>query len=548
MTWMPLTASSFLGYGGRAWHARRNYAPKRSTPLITRRRALQLAAAVTSIGFLPDLSFAANGKVFVAASLQDIPSFDPHVATGYSTLAVLRNVYDSLVSVVGSPVRVEPKLAQSWTTSEDGKTYEFKLNPGAAFSDGTPVTAEDVRYSFARLLRIRKGNAWMLASVLAPENVVAVDPATVRITLNEPFAAFLLVLLWVFIANKAQVEANLGNDDAQTWLRSNVVGSGGFVLGRHEPGALFEMLRSPKRWKDGGNLDAAIWRVVRETATQRLLIQSGEVHAALDLTAEDIEALKGAPGIVTVVQPELRTFSIKMNTGYGPLADVNLRKAVSYAFDYDAMLAVAGTADLMVGPLPQSVFGHDDSLVVPRLDIDKAKEHLAKSKVPAGGVKLTVAYVSGNEQFRRFCLVLLEALRSLNIELDIKPVVWPDLVALAAKPDTTPDFFPIFQQSSYPDPDNTAFPAYHSSGNGGWSNPTYHNPTVDELIVKARQTLDVAKRTALYAELQRVIVGDAPDIFGVLDKRRLAFSDKVQNYEFTPVAGNSLDFQPLSLA
>jgi peptide/nickel transport system substrate-binding protein len=512
-----------------------------------------MAAAVSAASLFPDLAGlgtanAQGQRVFVAASLQDIPSFDPHTDTGYSTLALLRNVYDGLVRVVGSPVRVEPNLAKSWTMSADGKDYVFALDPAATFSDGAPVTAKSVKYSFDRFLTLKKGNSWMLTSVLDPAGVTAVDDHSLKISLKQPFAAFLLVLPWVFVANDTVVEAHKGTDSGQTWLRSNVAGSGGFVLGRAEPGTLFEMVKSPKRWKAGGNLDSAIWRVVRETSTQRLLIQSGEVQAALDLTAEDIDALKNASGVVTVVEPELRTFSIKMNTAYGPLADVNLRKAVSYAFDYDAMLATAGLADLMVGPLPQSAFGHDPDLVVPRLDLAKAKDYLAKSKTPTGGVTLKVMYVSGNEQMRRWCLVLLDSLRKLNIELSITPVVWPDLVAAAGKPETTPDFFPIFQQSAYPDPDNTAFPAYSSTANGSWSNPTYKNPAVDDLIIKARQEVDPEKRKQLYYELQKVVVEDAPDIFGVLDKRRLAFRSTVQGYEFTPVAGNSLEFLPLSLS
>ncbi len=123
----------------------------------------------------------------------------------------------------------------------------------------------------------------------------------------------------------------------------------------------------------GGNVTGAIWRITRETAAQRLMIQRGEAQIAVDLTSEDMDALKDRPGVVRVIEPEYRTFSIKMNTKHGPMADIELRKAVSYAFNYQAMLDAAGYADLMTGPLPNGILGHLPNLGVYRTDLAKAK-------------------------------------------------------------------------------------------------------------------------------------------------------------------------------
>ncbi len=111
--------------------------------------------------------------MLVIASNQDIPNFDPHVATGYSASMLLRNVYDSLVRVEGNPPKPVPHLAQSWTISPDGMEYAFKLDPAAKFHDGTPVTADDVVYSFKRALRLNKGNAWMIQGVVGADSVTA---------------------------------------------------------------------------------------------------------------------------------------------------------------------------------------------------------------------------------------------------------------------------------------------------------------------------------------------------------------------------------------
>ncbi len=492
------------------------------------------------------LAWAQQRKVLVIASGQDIPNFDPHVGTGYSASMLLRNTYDALVRVEGNPVKVLPHLAASWTIAPNGMEYTFKLDPAARFHDGSPVDAAAVVYSLQRTLRLAKGNAWMIAGIVDPAGLQAVDAGTVKVKLIKPFAALLQVLPWQFIVNPKLVEANKGSDDGQDYLRKTIAGSGHFMVKRAEPGNLYELERVAKPWKAGGNLDGAIWKIVRETASQRLMVARGEAHIAVDLTSEDIDALKDKPGVKLILEPEYRTFSIKMNTVHGPLADINLRKAVSYAFNYQGMLDSAGYAQLMDGPLPPGLSA-EPHLKVYRTNLDLAKSFLAKSKYPNGGVKLVMMHVTGLEQQRQWSLVLLDSLKKLNIELDIRPTVWPDMVAATKSPQTTPDFFPVYQTANYADPDNIAFAAYHSSRNGGWQNPVYKNPKVDELIEKGRAELDPKKRSAIYAEFERTVVEDAPDIFGVLEKRRLAVRTDVQNLVFTPVASNAIDLLNLSL-
>ncbi len=484
----------------------------------------------------------------IVASGQDIPNFDPHVATGYSPSFAFRNLYDTLVAVEGNPPKIVPQLAASWTVSPDGREYVFKLDPAAVFEDGSPVTADAVKYSFDRILRINKGNVWMVSGVLDASSVMVVDPQTVRIRLVSAFAPFLEVLPWFWVVNPKIVEANKGADDAQTFLRDASAGSGAFRLKRVETGNLYEFEKVAKPWRPGGgNLSGAIWKLTRETATQRLMVQRGEAHIALDLTSEDMDALKDRPGLRLIMEPDYRTFQIKMNTQHGALMDVNLRKAISYAFNYQGMLDVAGHAVLMQGPLPQGMPGFDDKLEVYRTNLDKAKQYLAKSSTPNGGMTLTMTYVSGLEQERRWSLVLLDSLAQLNIKLDVRQVLWPEFSGSTASPTTTPDFFPIYETANYADPDNLAWAGFESSRNGNWSNPTFSDPAVDKVLIAARAETDPAKRTDLYKQFQQLVVADAPDIFGVLELRKIALRTNVQNYVFTPVASNIIDLYPLSL-
>lgn len=516
---------------------------------ISRRGLMAMAGAGLAAASFPQSLFAQSGRnILVIAAGQDIPSFDPHTSTGYSASFLLRNTYDPLVRVAGNPPEPVPALADSWTVSDDGLDYVFTLNPDAKFHSGNPVTAEDVVYSFTRALALARGNAWMIRGIVTPEGMTAEDDGTVRFTLDVPYAAFLQVLPWIFIVEKAAVEANLGSDHGEAWLMNNIAGSGPFRVARAQAGTLFHLERMPEAWQaGGGNLDGVIWQIVRETASQRLLLQRGEVHVAVDLTSEDMDALEAAPGVVRVIEPEYRTFSIKLNTAHGPLADVNLRKAISYATNYQAIIEAAGYADLMTGPLPDGILGHDPDLEVYRTDLDKAREYLAQSAHPEGGITLRMVHVSGLEQQRRWALIMLDSLQALNIGLDIVPMNWPDMVAACQSPETFPDLFPVYQTANYGDPDNIAFAAYHSSRNGGWQNAVYANPEVDALIEAARAEIDPEARIALYQQFQELVVADAPDIFGVLERRKLGMRDAVQGYQFSPVASNAIEAWGLSL-
>jgi peptide/nickel transport system substrate-binding protein len=142
---------------------------------------------------------------------------------------------------------------------------------------------------------------------------------------------------------------------------------------------------------------------------------------------------------------------------------------------------------------------------------------------------------------------MLDSLSKLGIKLDVQPVLWPEFSGSAASPATAPDFFPIYETANFADPDNLAWAGFESSRNGNWSNPTFSDPKVDAVLIAARKETNSAKRVALYTQFQQLVVADAPDIFGVLELRKLALRNNVKNYVFSPVASNVIDLYPLSL-
>lgn len=530
--------------------AHRRYGETEGTTMDKTRRAL--LKGMTACSVLPwiDRSFARvqDRKVLVVVSQNDISNFDPHAGSDDATLMLWRNTYDALLRFEGNPPKLVPNLASSWEVSRDERTYTFRLDSRARFHDGTPVDAAAIRYSFERLLRLRKGAAWMIAGIVEPDGVQVVDARTVRFDLKKPFAPFLRVLPWLFIVNPALVEANKGHDDGQSFLRATIAGSGPFRLRRAEPSNLYELERVREGWhRGGGNLDRAVWKIVRETSIQRLMIEHGDAHIAVNLSSDDMVSVKRHPHVMSIVEPEYLLFQLRLNTKHGPFTDENLRKAVSYALDYQGMLDESGYAKLSMGPIPEGMSGFDKDLRVYRTDLAKAHEHLARTSYAKGGLKLVMTHISGQEQQRRWSLVLLDSLKRLGIELEIRQLTWPDIVAAARTPQTCPDIFAVYTGADYDDPDDMAFNFYHSSRNGNWANPTYSDPEVDRIIMEARSEPDESKRAALYAQFQRRVVSQAPDLWVVTVSRKLALRTNVGGFVFTPLRPAALDLLPLSV-
>ncbi|TYC61900.1 ABC transporter substrate-binding protein [Rhodobacterales bacterium] len=493
-----------------------------------------------------------EGNVIVFGGRQAIPVLDPHIRYDWSTRMIQQGVYDALVKYEGDPAEVKPWLAESWETSEDGMTWTFHLVKNAKFHNGDPVTAEAVRYSFERGLKLNKGVAWMLKDFLAPEGITAVDDYTVKFDLKAPYAPFLSFLPWWFVVNPEQVKANeVDGDYGQKWLTDHEAGSGPFTLGRWEPNVLYEVTSVEDYWKgwpQGENRPAGvIYRMIREPAAQKAALQRGEADIVEGLTSDDYVQIAKVPNIVIEDHKGMTTFGIKFNTQKGPTADINLRKAIAYAMDYDAMVAIYnGAASLETSPLPDAMKGHIEVEGMPRQDLEKAKEYLAKSDYPEGGLTLDYVHVAGLEEARRIGLVLLDNLKALNIEVNIRPEQWPNMVAAGADVETTPNMTSIYATPISTDPDAVAYQYHKNSWGQYYGIAHYDNPEVSKMIDEARAATDWDTRANLYARIQKQIVADQPEVFGMLQNRRWARQDYLQGFTFSPVRfTGEVDLYPL---
>ncbi|MCP4395782.1 MAG: ABC transporter substrate-binding protein [bacterium] len=492
-------------------------------------------------------------KIVVFGARQPVPTIDPSIKYDWSIRTIQQSLYDALTKYVGNPPKLIPWLAESWEGSPDATVFTFHLVKNAKFHNGDPVTAEAVKFSFARTLKLKKGPAWMLLDILDEDGIEVIDDYTIKFTLNKPYAPFEAVLPWWYVMNPKQVmEHDVDGDDGQAWLTEHEAGSGPFTQKRWEQGVLYELEAVEdywKGWENENHIGGYIFKLIREASSQKIAIQKGDIDIAEGLSPEDFDLLAQYPGIYVVNEPGITTFGVKMNVQKGYTADINVRKAISYAFDYDAFVDIYnGNAILEDSPFPKGIRGYMPQAHMYQQDLEKAKEHLQKSQYPDGGFELEYIYVQGLEEEKQIGLVLLDALSKLNIKVKMVPLTWPNMVARGSDVDTSPDFFAAFVTPIFNDPDAVAYQYHKNSWGKYYATSHYNNEHVWELIDKARVILDWDERQKLYTEIQKMIVDDAPEIFGMQYNRRWAFRDHVKGFVFCPVRfTGEIDMHTLSI-
>ena len=489
-------------------------------------------------------------NVLLYGGNQDIDNIDPAVGENYSINAALVSLYDPLFILRGE--EIEPLLVDTWEVSDDATVWTFNLKQNATFHDGSPVNAAAVVYSFNRLLEIQGPPVYRWAGIADLTSAQATDEFTVQFTLLQPFAPFIGTLTQLYIVNPAIVEANRGEDFGQTYLKEQDAGSGPFTVGRWEIGNLYEFVAVPEYWggwSSENHPDRVLWIIRRDSASQVNSLLANETHIADTIDLRDAERINGTEGYHVESNAGLFVNTLKFNTQGEYTSDLNVRMAVSYAMNYEALPQVLDIpVELMPGPTPLGMAGSVADLEVPTFDLDRAREYLAQSPWPEGGFALDYVYVSGLTFEEVAGLVLLEGLAELNITLNMTPMLWPDMVASCSAPESGPDIVNIYTQPAYLDMDAHLFNQYHSTQWGSYNScGFYSNEQVDTLLSDARVTGDQAARLEMYAEAQRLIAADQPAIWTYSQNAVLGFNDCIGGYVFRPLESLSVLFRDLSM-
>ena len=523
-------------------------------------RLLRTATAIATVALA--LSAAEPAKAAGEALIwgDQLPAgLDPHAIYDVPMQFILLNAYDGLYRYTGNPPELVPWLAESHTVSDDGLTWEFTLRDGATFHDGSPVSADDVVYSFQRLLALGKAPSGAFKPVLNADNVTAVDDRTVRFVLDKAYAPFLSALPIVAIVNKDVVEANTKDGDWGTeWLSSNAAGSGAYVVDpdSYRPQEAVDLQRYDDffvGWDENPNpIDEVKVRPVAETSTRVLALMKGDIDSTDSyLPTDQVERVEKEDGVHVARDESMRIFLIRMNNQKPPFDNVNVRKCFSYAFNYDGFIGdiLKNFAERNPAPIPKNLWGYPQDVEGYSYDLDKAKEYCDKAR--AEGVDLDreieIHIQSALDQTTQAAQLFQSDLLQLGVNIQFVANTWPNLTASAAQVETTPDMWIHWVSTYFVDPENWIGQMYDSQFHGTWkASAWYQNDQVDELLRKARETTDRDERAKLYDEAARIVVEDAADIWIYNTVQLRGLNDRVEGYTFSPVgSGGELRYMSL---
>jgi len=503
---------------------------------MTDRRAwLIVLLTLVVLATMPSIPAAAQTR-FVFANESPYDTMDPHAAFDVGRVAVRLNLYDGLYRWLDNPPKLEPWLAESHTVSPDGLTYTFKLRRGAKFHDGAEITAEDVRYSAERILALKKGAAALLATMLAPGATRALDRYTVQFTLLKPSAIFVAVVPEVHVVNAALLKKNeKDNDWGAAWLTSNDAGSGSYMLTRYDPAVGFIAKRFAGHFMPWGPkyIDEIEFRLVKEDNTRVLGMIKGDYQGTGGYLPNDqVKRLREAPNVKIIEQESMRIMMFQVNNQRSPLTDVHVRRAISYAFDYDGF-----NKDILGGSVgvPRDVKGY-------AYDLDKAKAELGKAAAKVDR-PLTVGYLQGFSQTEQAATVMANGLRKIGIDTKLTSELWPAMVERMKKPETSPDLVVYWISTYYADPNNWIGEMFHSGQWGTFkASSFYKNPKVDELLDVALRSTDRKIREKAYQDAARIVVDDAAGVWIYNTKYFGPWAKNLEGIRFSPI-GNGQEMR-----
>lgn len=460
-----------------------------------------------------------QGGTLTAAWAQDPVGLDPHITSAYSSFQILENVLDTLVTL-DEEQNVVPSLAESWRVSADGLTWTFNLRDGVMFSNGRELTADDVVYTYERMLNPEtgSGNAYLLAGVI---DVDAPDASTVTMTLDAPNPG----LLGKLAINKAVgIIARESVEDGT--INTRPVGTGPFMISDFQPGTRLLLERNPNYWQDGlPYLDAVDVRIIPDESVRRTALVSGDVDWSISVPAQSVSELEGRDDVIVDSVPAGAYWYIGLNTEEPPFDDVRVRQAIAYAINRDnlAMAGAFGNAQPTQDPIPSSStwdFGYAPY----EQDLDQARALLAEAGY-ADGFEMEIMPTTQYEESVRMAQVIQANLGQLGITASINTLEWAEWLETQGRGEY--DTY-VCSWNGLVDPDDF-FYAQHKTGEV-FNFTGYSNPTVDELLEQGRTTQDPAARREIYAEINRAIVDDAPYIYIYNPLNINAYRTNVQGY------------------
>lgn len=479
-------------------------------------------------------------NVLFVGQIAEPKSLDPHAVTAANDFRILANIYDGLVQFKAGTLEVEPALAESWEISGDGLTYTFKLREGVAFHDGTPLTADAVKFNFDRMLKedhpFHDTGPFPLAFFFSSiTEIEAPDELTVVMTLSEPFAPLLANLATPtgYIVSPAAVEES-GKDFGRA-----PVGTGPFKFAEWRSNELVAVEKNADYWGGAPTLEAVVFRPITDANTRTAEMLAGGLDVMVEVPPVSLSEFENDNyKILQTAGPHL--WFLILNMKEGPFTDKLVRQAANYAINKEALVTdiLEGTAEVAAGPTPPAFgWAYNEALEPYPYDPEKARELLAEAGMESPGVTFFVTDGgSGMLDPVAMGTAIQADLAAVGFDVKIETYEWntflgevnpglegkadmAEMAWMTNDPDTLP--FLTLRTEAWPD-------------KGGFNSGYYSNPEVDELLNKARVSTSQEERAELYKRMQEIVVEDAPWVFVANWKQNAVTTANVKGLELQP--------------
>lgn len=505
------------------------------------------------LGGTPPDSSGGSEKEFVYLTTQQPNSIDPARSIDELEAIYNSNVYEPFVRYnTEFPPSVTPGVAADWKVADDDITYTFNLHEDITFHNGDPVTAEDVVYTVERVMSINAGPTWMWGGVLTPDSATAVDETTVEIQLEQPYAPFIKTLPWLCVVNKQQVENNGNGEYGGDHLENNAAGSGPWMLEEYTRGDEIRLSRNDDWW--GELADAVAGTVVINTGMEVSTIvgslKNGDGHITDRwLSTANYEQFESAQNTKLSSTQTYNTYYVYMNMLKPPLDDVHVRRAISYAFDYEKAMGILGTDDQLKGPMPDTMkHATTEGIRQYTQDLEAAQKQLEQSEYSTDEIEVTYVSQPAIAANQDIGLMMEDQFSDIGITVNLEDAPWTRIVEMASDPKTSPQMFPLWGLVSYNDPDAYLWSMWHSSSVNTYLNGSnYQKDEMDSLLEEGRRTLDSDARGDIYQEIQQMIMEDAPTIMVANDTTEFGLHQDVTGFNDNGIMGYTHQFQNLGI-
>jgi peptide/nickel transport system substrate-binding protein len=528
--------ASYLAGMRHSWTSRRGFvklaAGSAGAAALT--AALGGPTGATSRRILPGLYLLAQDATTVTFGLEgDVRGLEPALAYDFTANPVVCNISEGLMMFTPDG-GLEPLIAESFE-QPDELTYIYILRDGVVFSDGSPVTIDDVVVSIARVRdpEVAGPLAWMYD---VPEaSVERTDDKTITITLATPSALF----RYVTATTAGHVIPAAAIEEFGLDLLRNPVGTGPYQLVNWAAGTEIVLEKNPNYWQEGKPyFDRFVYKIVEEGTTRVTGLKNDELNMIASVPPDQVEAVISFENVNFQQVVGYTINMMALRNDQPPFDDINIRKAVCYATPLQSIMEnIVGSTGIQSRntAVPPNMPGSasEDLEPIP-YDLDKAKELMAASSMPNGfSTKLHV--IAPNDVYVPEAIAIQEALREINIDVEIVQYAFADFQTLqqagdyegimnfqwgADFPDAAGNLLPLFLSTSVP-PQNNHF--------------YYNNPEVDRLLNESESELDQEVRLGMLREVQKLVSEDQPAIFLEHFKWPLPMSTTLAGYTLSPL-------------